>query len=65
MQNQEQKLNQEQALKLSLSIEDINIMLSSLGKLPYETVFKTVEKVRNQVVQQIEYSKANVQNNPQ
>jgi hypothetical protein len=62
MQNQEQSVKQEQSLNLFLNLEDVNIMLVSLGKLPYETVFKTVEKVRNQVVEQIQNKK--ISSNP-
>jgi hypothetical protein len=41
-------------MKLDLSLQEINIILSSLGRMPYEAVFELVEKIRNQAKEQSE-----------
>jgi len=41
-------------LKLDLSIQEINLILASLGRMPYESVFVLVEKIRNQAKEQSE-----------
>jgi len=41
-------------LKLDLSIQEINLILASLGRMPYEAVFELVEKIRNQAKEQSE-----------
>ena len=45
---------------LSLSINEINVVLSALGKAPYEAVFQLVEEINRQVVPQLQ----NVQQAP-
>lgn len=44
----------DQQIKLELSVNEINIILSALGKSPYETVFMTVESLRRQVGPQLQ-----------
>ena len=39
-------------MKLDLSIQEINIILASLGRMPYEAVFALVEKIREQATNQ-------------
>lgn len=41
-------------MKLDLSINEINTILASLGRAPYEAVFGLVEKIRNQAKEQVE-----------
>jgi hypothetical protein len=41
-------------LTLKLSLEKVNILLASLGKMPYEAVFQLVDDLRNQVGPQIQ-----------
>jgi hypothetical protein len=41
-------------MKLDLSIQEINIILASLGRMPYEAVFELVEKIRSQAKEQSE-----------
>jgi hypothetical protein len=41
-------------MKLDLSIQEINIILASLGRAPYEAVFELVEKIRNQAKEQVQ-----------
>jgi len=40
-------------MKLDLSVQEVNLILSALGRLPYEAVFELVEKVRKQASQQL------------
>lgn len=47
---------QSPSIKLDLSLDDVNLMLASLAKQPYEAVFQTVEKVRGQAAQQVNSS---------
>jgi len=41
-------------LKLDLSIQEINLILASLGRMPYEAVFGLVEKIQAQAKEQSE-----------
>jgi hypothetical protein len=40
-------------IKLDLSIEEVNIILASLGKHPFENVFALVNKIQLQAVPQL------------
>lgn len=44
----------ETKVSLSLSVEAINVVLASLGKMPYESVFTVVEEIRKQATPQIQ-----------
>jgi len=39
-------------MKLDLSIQEINIILASLGRMPYEAVFALIESIRKQATDQ-------------
>jgi len=41
-------------MKLDLSIQEINLILASLGRMPYESVFALVEKIQAQAKDQPE-----------
>jgi len=41
-------------LKLDLSIQEINLILASLGRMPYEAVFALIEKIQTQAKEQSE-----------
>jgi len=41
-------------MKLDLSIAEINLILGSLGRMPYEAVFGLVEKIQAQAKEQAE-----------
>jgi hypothetical protein len=41
-------------VKLDLSIQEINTILSCLGRAPYEAVFELVDKIRSQAKEQSE-----------
>ena len=44
-------------MKLDLTIQEINLILASLGRMPYESVFTIVEKIREQATNQAEEKK--------
>ena len=46
-------------MELELNIEEINKILSGLGKLPYEQVFELVNKIQTQVQPQLDKQKKN------
>ena len=41
-------------MKLDLSIQEINLILASLGRMPYEAVFALVDKIQAQAKEQSE-----------
>jgi len=41
-------------MKLDLTIAEINLILGSLGRMPYEAVFGLVEKIQAQAKEQAE-----------
>jgi hypothetical protein len=41
-------------MKLDLNINEINTILTCLGRAPYEAVFDLVEKIRSQAKEQTE-----------
>jgi hypothetical protein len=41
-------------LELKLNVDQINMILGGLGKLPFEVVAGLVDEIRNQVMPQIE-----------
>ena len=41
-------------MKLDLSIQEINLILASLGRMPYEAVFALIEKIQTQAKEQSE-----------
>jgi len=44
---------QSTSIKLEVNLEEVNLMLASLAKQPYEAVFRTVEKIRSQAETQV------------
>ena len=40
-------------MKLDLALEEVNLILTSLGRMPYEAVFEIVEKIKAQALPQI------------
>lgn len=40
-------------MKLELSLQEVNLILSGLGRLPYESVFELIDKVKNQALPQL------------
>lgn len=40
-------------IKLELTVEETNIVLASLGRMPYESVYLVVEKIKKQGESQI------------
>lgn len=43
----------EKKVHLTLTIEEANVVITALAKLPYEVVFKVIDKVRSQAEEQI------------
>lgn len=41
-------------MKLDLTIAEINLVLASLGRMPYEAVFGLIEKIQAQAKEQVE-----------
>ncbi|MFZ4600778.1 MAG: hypothetical protein ACOYNN_19210 [Terrimicrobiaceae bacterium] len=41
-------------MKLKLSLQEVNAVLTGLGRLPYEAVFELVDKIKNQAIPQID-----------
>jgi len=39
-------------LKLDLTIQEANLILASLGRMPYEAVFALIENIRKQATDQ-------------
>jgi len=46
------------AYKLELELQEVNMVLVSLGKHPFEEVFVLVEKIKAQVVPQVQEAEA-------
>ena len=46
-------------MKLDLNINEINTIMASLGKMPYESVFAVIEKIREQATSQVEQETEN------
>ena len=40
-------------IKLDLTIEEANLVLAALGRLPYDQVFKIVENIQRQAQEQL------------
>jgi hypothetical protein len=58
IQRQPKRKKTMQEIKLSLSIENINLILEGLGNLPYAKVFNVVAIIQQQAAEQIETTKA-------
>lgn len=41
-------------MKLDLTIQEANLILASLGRMPYEAVFGLIEKIQAQAKEQAE-----------
>jgi hypothetical protein len=46
-------------MKLDLNVQEVNAIMASLGRMPYESVFALVEKIREQATAQVEQEKEN------
>jgi hypothetical protein len=45
-------------MKFDLTIEEANIIMAALGKMPYESVFQLVEKIKAQAQEQLRAPKS-------
>jgi hypothetical protein len=50
-------------VNLNLSINQLNLILAALGKVPYETVYGLVEEINKQVIPQIQKLSNETQDN--
>lgn len=41
-------------ISLELDINDLNVIMAGLGKLPYETSFQVIDTIRGQVAPQLQ-----------
>ena len=41
-------------IKLELTVEEVNIILTSLGRMPYESVYAVIEKIKTEGENQLE-----------
>jgi len=44
-------------VKFELDINEVNVIMAALGRMPYETVFALVDKIRAQAAPQLEQVK--------
>ena len=54
-------MQQQQELKLTLNIEDVNLILEGLGGLPYAKVYAAVNNIQQQAQQQMQSQNDNSQ----
>jgi len=40
-------------MNLDLTLEEVNVILTALGKAPYEAVFEIINKIKTQAVPQL------------
>ena len=45
-------------VNLTLNVNQLNVILSALGKAPYEAVFNLVEDINKQVIPQLQAAQA-------
>lgn len=45
-------------MKFEFTVQEVNIILASLGKMPYEAVFSLIEKIQTQAKEQPESNKS-------
>ena len=46
-------------IKLEISNEELNLLMNSLGNMPYAQVFHLIESIRTQAVPQLELEQPN------
>jgi hypothetical protein len=45
-------------MTFEFTIEELNVIMASLGRMPYESVFQLVEKIRAQAASQLQQPEA-------
>lgn len=45
-------------MKFEFTLEQINVVMASLGRMPYEQVFQLVENIRQQAAPQLQEAQA-------
>ncbi len=51
-------MNNDQTINLSLTVQEANIVMAGLGKLPFEAVVEVIGKIRQQAEQQLAQQEA-------
>jgi hypothetical protein len=46
-------------IKLEISNEELNLLMNSLGNMPYAQVFHLIESIRSQAVPQLDIAQSN------
>jgi hypothetical protein len=41
-------------MKFEFTLEELNVVMAALGRMPYEQVFQLVEKIREQAAPQLQ-----------
>jgi len=41
-------------MKFEFTLEELNVVMAALGRMPYESVFQLVEKIREQAAPQLQ-----------
>ena len=49
-------------MKFEFTIEELNTIMASLGRMPYESVFQLVENIRKQAAPQIQQQATDTDN---
>lgn len=49
-------------IKLTLTVEEANVILEALGNMPYKTVYQLVGKIQQQAAQQISKNRPHSEN---
>lgn len=47
-------MESDQQIELKLTLNDLDVIMTSLGKLPYDSVFSLIEKLKFQIIPQIQ-----------
>lgn len=51
-------MNQDKKIALQLDLNELNVVMAGLGKLPYETSFQVIDVIRGQVGPQLQEQNA-------
>lgn len=54
-------MSNEKTLMFSLTVQDANVILGALAKLPFEVVYELINKLNSQATEQLKEKEENVQ----
>lgn len=49
-------------IAIHLTVDEVNLILEAIGELPYSRVYKLVEKIQHQALQQLDQNENNQKN---